>query len=265
MLVSFKRLLLRTSSNAATAKCILSLSKKPLSQQIYRYQSTKTPANVDKSQELDDATIDNWLEAIASLKKEFNGQEYLPDNSLTPPGVTRLNIMQEVNAMDNYKKNFTPTSEQLAMLESLKDKPIPERSDPILQHVTNMIMRHGKRERASKILSRALYLVFIQLRQDPIEILKKCLDDLAPLMIVKTFKTGVAKAATIPVPLNKRQRNRLAWKWIVEGSAKRPSKDFSVRLGEELVSVYNGNSSGFEKRDSIHKTAIAHRAYIKLR
>lgn len=231
---------------------------------VGRAMSVRLQSNTpkDNGAHFTDEEIDGWLKAIESLRTEFTDQQFLPETSLAPPGQSKINILEE--AM-NEEKIFEPTEEQTAEWERLKGVPLPERKDETLQHVTNMIMRHGKKQRAEKILSRALYLVFCQTRQDPIEVLKRSLDELAPLMIVKTFKTGVAKAAVIPVPLNSRQRNRIAWKWIVEGANKRASSDFSVRLGEELVSVFKGNSSGFDKRDQMHKTAIAHRAYIKLK
>lgn len=233
-----------------------------------RFQSTDSTANTipqqvqEQKNNLTDEEVDQWLGAIESLKAEFTDTQYLPETSLAPPGQSKINIIEE--ALNNSKQ-FEPTEEQVAEWEALKGVPLPQRKDETLQQVTNMIMRHGKKQRAEKILSRALYLVFCQIRQDPIKALKKSLDDLAPLMVVKTFKTGVAKAAVIPVPLNSRQRNRIAWKWIIEGANKRASSDFAVRLGEELVSVYKGKSTGFDKRDQMHKTAIAHRAYIKLK
>lgn len=209
-----------------------------------------------------DEEVDQWLDALEELNSEFSEREYLPEVSLAPPGQARIDIIAEAKEALN---EFNPTEEQIKEWEALKDKPLPQLKDPVVQHVTNMIMRHGKKARAEKIISRALYLLYCKTRQDPVELLKKALDDMAPLMIVKTFSTGVAKAAVIPVPLNKRQRNRLAWNWIVEGANKRVSSDFAVRLGEELVAVHEGKSSGYEKRDQMHKTAIAHRSYIRLR
>lgn len=236
------------------------MAMRPLANVGSRFQSTSSKAS--DPNEFSDEKIDEWLEAIKSLRAEFSEHDFLPETSLAPPGQSRIDIIEEVMARD---KKFEPSEQQVEEWERLKDVPIPQRKDPVLQHVTNMIMRHGKKQRAERILSRALYLVFCQLRQDPVEVLKKALDDLAPLMMVRTFNTGVAKAAVIPVPLNQRQRNRIAWKWIVEGTEKRASSDFAVRLGEELISVFKGNSSGFDKRDQIHKTAIAHRSYIRLK
>lgn len=230
-----------------------------------RLQSTnvKQPSSSSYASNLSDEQVDEWLKVIQSLEEEFSQQEYNPATSLAPGNQSKINIMDK--AMEMNKVKFEPTQEQVEEWEKLKKVPIAQRKDEVLEHVTNMIMRHGKKERAQKALSRALYIVYCQTRTDPVKVLKDALDVLAPLMVIKTFKTGVAKATVVPVPLNQRQRYRLAWKWIVEGSSKRSSSDFSVRLGEELVSVFKGNSSGFEKRDSIHKTAIAHRAYINLK
>ncbi|SCU78428.1 LAFA_0A06546g1_1 [Lachancea sp. 'fantastica'] len=222
-------------------------------------ESVETAAN---NGEIPDKELDSWLEAIESLRSEFTEQQFLPETSLAGPGQTKINLLEEALSA---KKTFEPSEEQVAEWDSLKKVPLPKRKDETVQHVVNMIMRHGKKQRAEKTLSRALYLVYCSTRQDPVHLLKKAMDDLAPLMVVKTFKTGVAKAAVIPVPLNSRQRNRIAWKWISEGANKRASSELAVRLGEELISVYKGNSSGFDKRDQMHKTAIAHRAYIRLK
>lgn len=216
---------------------------------INKFQSTLA----SKSQSLSDEEINEWLQTIR--KARLNLRQNGLDNSL----------LQEETIDINGKEEYIPTEEQIKEYEALKDLPLPPRKDPVLEHVTNMIMRHGKKQVAERIISRALHLVYCQTRKDPVELLKKSLDEMAPLMVVKTFSTKVAKSAVIPVPLNQRQRNRIAWKWIVEGANKRVSSDFAVRLGEELVAVSKGIGSGFDKRDQIHKMAIAHRAYIKLK
>ncbi|CAL9734290.1 small ribosomal subunit protein uS7m [Monosporozyma servazzii] len=225
-----------------------------------RFQSTttnptSTPTAIKTAPSMDplsDEQIDGWLQTIrqARLDLRKNG----PDKTL---------LSGETIDIDG-KEEFTPTEEQVQEYEALKGTPLPLRKDPVLEHVTNMIMRDGKKQVAERIISRALHLVYVQTRKDPVELLKKSLDDMAPLMITKTFNTKVAKSAVIPVPLNQRQRNRIAWKWIVEGANKRVSSEFAVRLGEELVAVSKGVGSGFEKRDQIHKMAITHRSYIKL-
>lgn len=226
--------------------------------------TAKLSNNVTKKQSshMSDEEVDGWLESIKELREEFAQTPFIPEQSLVNPGQGQVDLMDEVIKEAN---KFDPTPEQTQEWEALKEVPLPQRYDPILQHVTNMIMRHGKKQKAERLLSRALYLLFCNARKDPIEILKKSLDDLAPLMVVKTFSTGVAKKSVVPIPLSERQRHRIAWKWIVESANKRVSSDFAVRLGEELIAVYKGKSSAYEKRDQMHKAAIANRAYITLK
>ncbi|CCH61812.1 hypothetical protein TBLA_0F02730 [Henningerozyma blattae CBS 6284] len=219
---------------------------------------------------ISDEEAQEWLDSIQELRKEFasNGH-FLPEEALAPPGQARTSIWDSSSTIkdsidmefeglnDRWKPRVPSYQETKEVLESL--------DDPVIRHITNLIMRDGKREKAQRILSRALYYLFCETRKDPKKLLHECLDSLAPLVTTKTFKTGTAKAATIPVPLSERQRHRMAWKWIMDGANKRVSSDISVRLGQELLAVYNGNSSGFEKRNQMHKTAVANRAYIKFK
>ncbi|AMD20422.1 HDL322Cp [Eremothecium sinecaudum] len=261
--------LLRRSLNARvgfTPSAFCAAIRPPVGVLQYRLQST-LPSNPPINAELiknTDNTIegeaDRWIAALDELDKEL-AEGSFSEMNLSQQGVSGVSYQQLMETMQN---KFEPTAEQLAEWESLKSVPIPLKKDEVFDQVVNMIMRHGKKEKAHKILSRALYIVFCVTRKDPLPVLKKSLDDLAPLMIVRKFKTRVAKAAEIPVPLTQRQRIRLAWKWILESSSKRKSDDIAVRLGQELVAVYKGESTGFQKRDEIHKSAIAHRAYIKL-
>ncbi|EDO18396.1 hypothetical protein Kpol_1013p71 [Vanderwaltozyma polyspora DSM 70294] len=262
----FLKCVSRPVANGLTVQCkTVSFRPNVLLQQMANVRMMSSGAGAGSKSSggkiMEDEEVDTWLAAIEELKEEFSKTGFKPETSLAPPGQAKLDIPEEVISSS---KQFIPSERQLDESESLKGFELPQRKDPILEHVTNMIMRHGKKPAAERTLSRALYIVFLQLRKDPIEILKKALDDLGPLMIVKTFNTGVAKKAVIPVPLNQRQRTRLAWKWIIEGANKRSSSELSVRLAEELISVHRGSSSSFNKRDQLHKTAIAHRSYIKL-
>ncbi|KAH3667010.1 hypothetical protein WICMUC_005357 [Wickerhamomyces mucosus] len=227
-----------------------------------RFNSTLPPSNQNNSkiQKKDELPIKEgeeeeeaqaWLDAVKELRERYISQG-IPD--------------YESAHMKQLKSEvFEPSEEQLAKYASLQDKPIPLRNDPVVQHCTNMVMKDGKKSKAQKYIARALYIVRLKLRQDPVNVLKETLDKLGPLMETKTYKTRVAKNLVVPVPLNQRQRYRRAFLWILEGSDKRRSKDFSVRLGEEIIDAYLGRSSGYDKRAQIHKQAMLHRAYVKLR
>lgn len=232
-------------------------------------QSPSAPLKQDLPSEKDQE-LDEWFAAIKRLEQEYNNEinidELSKEERMTSTLIRRSQEKDLIEDLASSKdKKFIPTEEQVKQWSQLQGVPIPERhQDPVLQHVINMIMHHGKRQKATTIVSQALYIVFLELRQDPVQVLKHCLDVLAPLVVVKTHKGG-NKAVSFPVPLSKKQRDRKAWMWIVEGSGKRPSKKFSIRLAEEIIAAYKGTSTGFDKRDAMHKAAILNRSYIVLK
>lgn len=222
--------------------------------------------------EMDDKTIGKIRSTLNKLRLELqqngiNGVNEILSSDVTNKGNNeenlRIDLAKEIEKLNNPV--WKPTKEQVDEYNKLKERPIPVRFDPIVQHVINMLMRDGKKQKAERTLNKALHLVYCQTRLDPVKLLKDSLVKLAPLMITKTFRTGIAKASMIPVPLNQRQRNRMAWGWIIESANKRNSSDLSVRLAEELLAIHRGDSSCFDKKFQIQKTAISNRAYIKVR
>ena len=182
--------------------------------------------------------------------------------------ITESDVDEWLNAVKQMRKNGTGgASNELEVFISQLAQPEPflqEKFEPMIENFTNLIMRHGKKSKAHKILSQALYIVYLKTRRDPMQVLAETLDKLGPLMSTKVEKTGAAKNRTVPYPLNQRQRNRYAITWILEGADKKKSSDYSVRLAEEILSAFEGKSSGYDRKAQMHKSSIAHRAYIRL-
>lgn len=194
---------------------------------------------------------DMTIEAMDEMTRD------LQQNKFEPIG---HKVSDEVSKM----LGFEPSEEQSAEVAALKGKPLPQHRDEVLDLCVNLIMKGGKKDQARKYLNRALYIIYLKTRTDPVQLLKKALDTAAPLVITKTVKTGFAKNYIVPVPLSARQRNRMAFLWILDSSDSRASNDFAVRLAEEILNVYNGNSRILEKRVLSHKLAIANRSYLRI-
>lgn len=209
------------------------------------------PLEKDKITEED---VDEWLAAVQTLK----------DGKKAPESPTEMYISQIAQPEPFLEEKFEPTKEQLAEVEKYALKAVPLPEDPVIENFTNLIMRDGKKSRARNQLSKALYLVYLKTRQDPIKLLYDTLDKMGPLFHTKVQKTGTAKSRTVPFPLDRRQRNRYAIIWILEGAKKKKSPDFCVRLAEEIMAAHDGKSSGYDRKLQLHKLAIAHRAYIQL-
>lgn len=221
--------------------------------------------NKQLSQEEADREAESWINAMQELRKEFLASgEFSVSKVIAPPGSEEdFNIVRHVvNAREQRK--FEPSEEQKLQHMKLKNLPIPAKKDDTVDFLANLIMRHGRKGRAQKLFSQALYLVHLKTRQDPVAQLKDVLEKMAPLVKLVRFTDGGARAELIPVPLSERQRIRQAWVWILDAAKKRPSKDFSVRLSEEILSAIQGRSPGFEKRVNQHKLAIVNRSFVKL-
>ncbi|CAG8455174.1 25046_t:CDS:1 [Dentiscutata erythropus] len=138
------------------------------------------------------------------------------------------------------------------------------REDPILTHVINMVMRDGKKARARRYIADACLELRKQTNNDPLEIIKVAIDKTAPLAGLISRKKG-SKVIQIPKPLNERQRNHKAIKWILEASDKKPGKKFSIRLANEFLAVINGQSLALQKKEQLHKLALTNRQNLPVK
>lgn len=243
-----------------------------VARRFYAQVSNQSPADYlaqlsgrPETREQADADAQEWLEAINEVRAELrpNGEKYQPSQIFAPEGSREYNILDTI-LHASQKETFEPTPEQVAELERLQEKAIPDLMDETMDYLAACIMRHGKKGKAHRTLNQALYLVYLRTRQDPVQQLKQVLDKMAPLVKLKRYSDGGARAELVPVPMTERQRLRQAWDWIVESSSRRPSKQFSVRLSEEILAAINNKSPGFDKKVTQHKTAITNRAYISL-
>ncbi|ANB13790.1 mitochondrial 37S ribosomal protein RSM7 [Sugiyamaella lignohabitans] len=238
------------SNQPSTAKYLVSLTEKELGEEGITRESA-------------DKEAQQWIDALNEVRNEFYAEGgFSPNKTFAPPGSTDFQFFRDVPR--ETPRSFELTAEQMEQYERIKEKAIPVRNDPTIEYLTKLIMRHGLKARAQKYMSQALYLVHLRTRQDPVALLKDTLEKMAPLVKLKRYTDGGARAEMIPVPLSERHRLRQSWLWLLESSRKRPSKDFSVRLSEEILSAIQGKSPGFEKRTQQHKLAIVNRSYVSL-
>ena len=92
------------------------------------------------------------------------------------------------------------------------------------------------------------------------------IDSVAPLLRIRSQRgaAGGGVALQIPVPLGLRQRRRQAFTWILDAASKRQNRGsgkemFAQRVAQEIVSVVEGRSGVWEKRQAVHRLATAGR------
>ena len=144
----------------------------------------------------------------------------------------------------------------------LKD---PIYKDLIVAKFVNYLMKDGKKSIAEKIFYRSLDIIKGQLKtDDPLEIFKKALNNVSPILEVKSKRIGGA-TYQVPMEVSNDRRMALAMRWILIYSKSRKGNSMSSRLAAELIAASNKEGSSIKKREDTHKMAEANKAFAHFR
>ena len=135
---------------------------------------------------------------------------------------------------------------------------IPPAEDPLLQFMANTIMRHGKRKRASRIVSRMLLWVHSLTRAPPLDIVRQAVLLAAPAVRSMSHTHG-GKIVSRPIALSEKQRTRYAVKWILKACENRPGQTLEERLAREIIATLQGTSSVLAEKERAHTFAMVNR------
>jgi small subunit ribosomal protein S7 len=143
--------------------------------------------------------------------------------------------------------------------------PDPKFKSQLLTKFINMVMVDGKKSVAEKILYDALETVSERANGgDALELLEKALENVRPMVEVKSRRVG---GATYQVPIEVRavRRNALAMRWLIEAARKRSEKSMAQRLAGELSDASESRGSAVKKREDTHRMAEANKAFSHYR
>ena len=140
----------------------------------------------------------------------------------------------------------------------------PKYNSEMLTRFVNMIMRDGKRAVAEKIVYGALDRISEKNPGDPMEVLETALENVRPVVEVKSRRVGGA-TYQVPVEVRPQRRNTLGMRWVIEAARKRSESTMGHRLGNELLEAAEGRGSAVKKREDTHRMAEANKAFSHFR
>ena len=142
--------------------------------------------------------------------------------------------------------------------------PDPKFNDQVLAKFINMIMQSGKKSVAEKIVYGALDTVSEKGSGEPLEVFKAALDNVRPLVEVRSRRVG---GATYQIPVEVRQDRSitLAMRWLVDSAKNRNEKNMGLRLAGELIDAADKKGNAMKKREDTHKMAEANKAFSHFR
>lgn len=142
--------------------------------------------------------------------------------------------------------------------------PDPKFGNLTLAKFMNHVMVSGKKSVAERIVYGALDLVQERLSKDPIEVFDEALDNIAPMVEVKSRRVGGA-TYQVPVEVRPSRRTALAMRWLVDYSRNRGEKSMRQRLAGEIIDASQGKGSAVKKREDVHRMAEANKAFSHFR
>ena len=117
--------------------------------------------------------------------------------------------------------------------------PDPKFGNVTLAKFMNHVMVSGKKSVAERIVYGALDIVEERLKKSPVEVFEEALDNVAPLVEVKSRRVGGA-TYQVPVEVRPSRRTALAMRWLVDYARSRGEKSMPQRLAGELIDAVQG-------------------------
>ncbi len=142
--------------------------------------------------------------------------------------------------------------------------PDPRYGDVMVAKFINVIMRDGKKSIARRIVYDAFDIIRERTRQDPLDIFRKAIANVAPVVEVRSRRIGGANYQ-IPMEVREDRRIALAMRWIKQFARERRDKSMALKLAAELIAAANGEGPSIRKRDEVHRMAEANRAFAHYR
>jgi small subunit ribosomal protein S7 len=142
--------------------------------------------------------------------------------------------------------------------------PDPKFGSVELAKFMNVVMLDGKKAVAERIVYGALEQVQSKSGKDPIEVFSTAINNIKPIVEVKSRRVGGANYQ-VPVEVRPVRRLALAMRWLREAAKKRGEKSMDLRLAGELLDASEGRGAAMKKREDTHKMAEANKAFSHFR
>ena len=142
--------------------------------------------------------------------------------------------------------------------------PDPIYNSKVVTRTINAIMLDGKKGTAQTILYSAFDIVKEQTNQDPLEVFNKAIENISPLLEVKSRRIG-GQNYQVPVEVRPERKQTLALRWLVKYARLRNDKTMDVKLAKEIMDAANGLGGACKKREEMHKMAEANKAFAHYR
>jgi small subunit ribosomal protein S7 len=154
-----------------------------------------------------------------------------------------------------------PRRREVPKRETLPD---PLYSSTLITKFINCMMEKGKKSVSEGIFYGALDVVKDRAKDDAVKVFKKALDNVKPVLEVKSRRVGGA-TYQVPIEVPQDRRTSLAIRWIISNARSRSEKTMREKLAGEILDASNNRGGAIKKREDTHRMAEANKAFAHYR
>ncbi|HDY90197.1 MAG TPA: 30S ribosomal protein S7 [bacterium] len=142
--------------------------------------------------------------------------------------------------------------------------PDPKFKSTLVTKFINNLMRKGKKSVAEAIFYNAIDYIEENTEQNGLEVFQKAVDNVKPIVEVKSRRVG---GATYQVPVEIRYNRQLALsiRWLINFAKDRSEKKMAERLAMEFDQASKNQGASIKKKEDTHKMAEANKAFAHYR
>ena len=143
-------------------------------------------------------------------------------------------------------------------------EPDPVYNSVLVAQFINRVMTQGKKSVSEKIVYEALNIIGQKEGVDPVGMLQKAVENVRPLLEVRSRRVGGA-TYQVPVEVKSRRSRTLAVRWIVTFSRMRREKTMAERFAGEVMDAAERTGQSVKKKEDLHRMAEANKAFAHYR
>jgi small subunit ribosomal protein S7 len=142
--------------------------------------------------------------------------------------------------------------------------PDPVYASTLVSKFVNQMMWDGKKSVAQQLFYRALKIVEGKANDDPLKIFKKAVENVKPILEVKSRRVG-GSTYQVPMEVTSVRRTSLSIRWLIGYSRARGEKSMEEKLAGEFLDAANNRGNAVKKKEDTHRMAEANKAFAHYR
>jgi small subunit ribosomal protein S7 len=154
-----------------------------------------------------------------------------------------------------------PRRREIAKREILPD---PKYNNQLVARFINNLLKRGKKSVAESILYGAFDIIEKKIKEQPVEVFEKAVNNVKPVIEVKARRVG-GSTYQVPTEVVPSRRVALGIRWLILHARERGEKTMREKLAAELIDAANNRGAAIKKKESVHKMAEANKAFAHYR